>query len=190
MRSAESAIGVSGFLISWATRCATSFHASCRCARSSSVMSSITSTVPCFSVCQLQPRTGHRQMHRAPRACNSISVEAAPIRCPRRITPASIVHAFGRQQRFQLSARAAHIFRRPINTANARLACSTTPGPSSVTTPLGNRLHNRFELPAPLFDRLVRRRQLRRRALRQLTARLQIRSHVVERAHQLRHLSR
>ncbi len=39
-------MGVSGFLISWATRCATSFHANCRCARSSSVVSSTTSTDP------------------------------------------------------------------------------------------------------------------------------------------------
>ena len=46
MRSAESAMGVSGFLISWATRCATSFQANWRCARNSSVVSSTTSTVP------------------------------------------------------------------------------------------------------------------------------------------------
>jgi len=46
MRSAESAMGVSGFLISWATRRATSCQASAFCARSSSLVSSSTTTNP------------------------------------------------------------------------------------------------------------------------------------------------
>ncbi len=55
MRSAESAIGVSGFLISWATRRATSRQAACFCAFSNSERSSNTRTYPnpcpsCFRV--------------------------------------------------------------------------------------------------------------------------------------------
>ena len=46
MRSAESAIGVSGFLISCATRRATSRHAACFCAFSRSLRSSKTITYP------------------------------------------------------------------------------------------------------------------------------------------------
>ena len=46
MRSAESAIGVSGFLISCATRRATSCQAAAFCARSSSLVSSSTITKP------------------------------------------------------------------------------------------------------------------------------------------------
>ena len=43
-RSAESWMGVSGFLISWAMRCATSCQAAAFCARRSSVRSSTTTT--------------------------------------------------------------------------------------------------------------------------------------------------
>ena len=46
MRSAESAMGVSGFLISCATRRATSCQAAAFCARSSSLVSSSTTTNP------------------------------------------------------------------------------------------------------------------------------------------------
>src|ERR1035438_8506939 len=46
MRSAESAIGVNGFLISCATRRATSCHAAAFCARSNSLVSSSTTTKP------------------------------------------------------------------------------------------------------------------------------------------------
>ena len=45
-RSAESCIGVSGFLISWAMRRATSAQAEVRCAETSSVTSSKVSTEP------------------------------------------------------------------------------------------------------------------------------------------------
>ena len=45
-RSAESCIGVKGFLISWAMRRATSAQADVRCAETSSVTSSKVSTEP------------------------------------------------------------------------------------------------------------------------------------------------
>jgi hypothetical protein len=58
-RSAESWIGVSGFLISWAMRRAMSAQAEVRCATTSSVMSSRVTTKPCDSagVCSVVTRT-------------------------------------------------------------------------------------------------------------------------------------
>ena len=84
MRSADSAMGVSGFLISWATRCATSFHAICFCARNTSVTLSITTRCPCK-----EPRSWVTVKIKcsAPREfCASISVEAAGKRRLRRRT--------------------------------------------------------------------------------------------------------
>ena len=59
MRSAESWIGVSGFLISWAMRRATSAQAEVRCAETRSVMSSRVMTKPLSSprACSLVTRT-------------------------------------------------------------------------------------------------------------------------------------
>ncbi len=137
MRSAERAIGVSGFLISWATRCATSFHANWRCARKSSVVSSTTSTVPaCPLVNSRRALVMARWMVR-PRAWKSISVEAAPMRWPRRMTPArSSAHSAGSSASMRSPARLTSS-RLPISAAKARFDCSTKPAPSSVTTPLG-----------------------------------------------------
>ena len=55
-RSAESWIGVSGFLISCARRRATSPHAAKRCACSSRVMSSNTTTKPASDPASAEPR--------------------------------------------------------------------------------------------------------------------------------------
>ena len=61
-RSAESWIGVSGFLISWAMRRAMSAQAEVRCAATSSVMSSSVIDVAVLGVRRLLGRDPHRQI--------------------------------------------------------------------------------------------------------------------------------
>ena len=80
MRSAESAMGVSGFLISCATRRATSCQAAAFCARSSSLVSS--STIhEAGGQLLFERRDGDRQVRvwRSP-VRSSIWREAAPVR--------------------------------------------------------------------------------------------------------------
>ena len=110
MRSAESAMGVSGFLISCATRCATSFHASWRWARSSSVVSSTTSTVPGLSVREVETRAGDGQMHGAAAEMEFDLSGGGAHAMAATDEAGKFVENFGRQQRIDLLAAKAGIF--------------------------------------------------------------------------------
>ena len=67
-----------------------------------------------------------------------------------------------------------------MSAAKARLDCSTTPAPSSVTTPPGMVSTMVSKFAAPLLDGLVGGGELRRRALSELAAGLEVGGHVIE----------
>ena len=97
MRSAESWIGVSGFLISWAMRRATSAQAEVRCALTSSVMSSKVTTEPCAS--WLGALAGHAHGEIALRAADDerdlVAARRLPCFCARFSTRAELRHGLG-----------------------------------------------------------------------------------------------
>src|ERR1019366_3944137 len=84
MRSEESAIGVSGFLISCATRRATSRQAACFCARNRSERSSNTSTYPSPSAGWLSAETVTATFSCARGKASSMLAAGMPMRSARR----------------------------------------------------------------------------------------------------------
>ena len=187
----QSWIGVSGFLISWAMRRATSRQASGRWARSRSVRSSTITSVPRSSPGRsAQRRDLHGDVQRRPRSRRSS-------RSRRRLSPPArqrLVEQLG-QRLEAVPSGAPPGRRRPTSSvdvqdraATAGLAVVTRPSGSSEITRGRQIGHQRLDVAPPLVERAVRPPQVGRRAGDHRAVLLQLAGHLVERIDQHAHL--
>src|SRR5579863_7058645 len=133
-RCAESWMGVRGFLISCAMRCATSCQAAARCARKRSVRSSITMMKPGFERRGPSELTVTAVLTNLPSTETSISRDAAPIRSERRIRCRTALAASSPSRSENVRA---FLARSPNIWVTAEFTLMMFPDASSETTPVG-----------------------------------------------------
>ena len=113
------------------------------------------------SLRQFQPGAGDRKVKNAPARLQLNLSGGSAHALAAANHGGQIVSALGGKSASSFSPARIVSSRRPMSSANARFDCSTMPVLSSVTRPLGNRLHDGFQLAPPFLDGLVGRGQLR-----------------------------
>ena len=175
-------MGVSGFLISWAIRCATSCHAAAFCARSRSVRSSITTRKPGFDCRGPSELTVTAVRTSRPPVAISISRDAAPpMRSDRRIKCSTARAASSPSSSASVCALRAYS---PRIVTTAVFTRATSPDAVKRHHARGNIFENRFHQLAPalaLFNGLL---QALREFVDLSAAFAKLLGHAIERTHQ------